>query len=192
MSSVLPTPVGPRNMNEPIGRFGSCSPARARRTALDDGLHGLALADDALAELVFHAQQLVALAFQHLVDRNAGPARHDVRDVVGRHGLLDHAALAVLRLGLLELLLQLGDRAIGQLAGLLELALALRDGEFVAGLVELLLEVGGEAELLLLGLPLGGDRGGLLLEAGELLLEPRRAGPSTRRPSRPSAPRARS
>src|SRR5712692_7672623 len=32
--SVLPTPVGPRNMNEPTGRCGSCKPARARRTAL--------------------------------------------------------------------------------------------------------------------------------------------------------------
>ena len=31
--SVLPTPVGPRNRNEPIGRRGSLSPARARRTA---------------------------------------------------------------------------------------------------------------------------------------------------------------
>src|SRR5437588_95868 len=35
VSSVLPTPVGPRNMNEPIGRCGSCSPARARRTAVE-------------------------------------------------------------------------------------------------------------------------------------------------------------
>jgi len=34
-SSVLPTPVGPRNRNEPVGRFGSFRPARARRTALD-------------------------------------------------------------------------------------------------------------------------------------------------------------
>src|SRR5204863_104484 len=34
VSSVLPTPVGPRNRNEPIGRLGSCRPARARRTAL--------------------------------------------------------------------------------------------------------------------------------------------------------------
>src|SRR3972149_2454288 len=32
--NVLPTPVGPRNMNTPIGRRGSFSPARARRTAL--------------------------------------------------------------------------------------------------------------------------------------------------------------
>ena len=32
-SSVLPTPVGPRKRNEPIGRFGSLSPLRDRRTA---------------------------------------------------------------------------------------------------------------------------------------------------------------
>ena len=38
VSSVLPTPVGPRNMNEPIGRWGSCRPARARRTAVDTAL----------------------------------------------------------------------------------------------------------------------------------------------------------
>src|SRR3989441_893989 len=30
-SSVLPTPDGPRKMNEPVGRFGSLMPARARR-----------------------------------------------------------------------------------------------------------------------------------------------------------------
>jgi hypothetical protein len=29
---VLPTPVGPRKMKEPLGRFGSLSPARVRRT----------------------------------------------------------------------------------------------------------------------------------------------------------------
>ncbi len=34
-SSVLPTPVGPRNRNEPVGRSGSDTPARARRTASD-------------------------------------------------------------------------------------------------------------------------------------------------------------
>ena len=33
-SSVLPTPVGPRNRNEPIGRFGSFRPTRLRRMAL--------------------------------------------------------------------------------------------------------------------------------------------------------------
>ena len=37
-SSVLPTPVGPRNRNVPIGRSGSCSPARERRSALATAL----------------------------------------------------------------------------------------------------------------------------------------------------------
>ena len=32
-SSVLPTPVGPRNKKLPIGRLGFCNPARERRTA---------------------------------------------------------------------------------------------------------------------------------------------------------------
>ena len=31
--SVLPTPVGPRKMNEPMGRLGSDRPARERRMA---------------------------------------------------------------------------------------------------------------------------------------------------------------
>ena len=33
-NSVLPTPVGPRNRNVPIGRLGSWRPARERRSAL--------------------------------------------------------------------------------------------------------------------------------------------------------------
>ena len=37
-SSVLPTPVGPRNRNEPIGRFGSEMPALERRTASETAL----------------------------------------------------------------------------------------------------------------------------------------------------------
>ena len=33
--SVFPTPVGPRKMKDPMGRFGSERPARARRTAAE-------------------------------------------------------------------------------------------------------------------------------------------------------------
>ncbi len=35
VSSVFPTPVGPRNMNEPIGLFGSFKPTLALLTALE-------------------------------------------------------------------------------------------------------------------------------------------------------------
>jgi hypothetical protein len=50
---------------------------------LETALQRLLLADHALAQLVFHAQQLLALAFQHLVHRHAGPARDDGGDLLG-------------------------------------------------------------------------------------------------------------
>ena len=37
-NSVLPTPVGPRNKNDPFGRSGSDKPARDLRTALDTAI----------------------------------------------------------------------------------------------------------------------------------------------------------
>ena len=184
VSSVLPTPVGPRKMNEPIGRFGSCSPARARRTALETAWTASALADDPLGEFVFHAQELVALAFQHLVDGNAGPARDDVGNVVGRDDFLDHRAGIAALLCLDEFLFQVGDAAIGQFAGLLELALALGGGEFVAGFVELALQVGGGAELFLFCLPrVAVMPVRFLLEAGQFLLQLRQPVASRPRPS---------
>src|SRR5258708_10886326 len=44
----------------------------------------LVLADDALLESLFHMEELLAFALQHLLDRNAGPARDDRRDIRGR------------------------------------------------------------------------------------------------------------
>ena len=81
-SSVLPTPVGPRKMNEPMGRLGSLSPARARRTALRDRVDGLLLADDALVERVLHVQQALRLLLRDAGDGDAGPHRHDLGDVL--------------------------------------------------------------------------------------------------------------
>ena len=113
VSSVLPTPVGPRNMNEPIGRCGSCKPARARRTAVETALTASAWPTTRCASSLLHAEELFLLALQHLVDRHAGPARHDLRDVIGGHGLLDYGAAAALALDVLELLLQIRNAAIG-------------------------------------------------------------------------------
>src|SRR3954469_20003511 len=131
VNSVLPTPVGPRNMNEPIGRGGSCKPGPGARTEKEgadrtvrilqagaraahcrrDRLHGFGLPDDALLDHLLHAQELFLLALEHAVDRHAGPARDDLRDVVGRDGLLDHRAFAVVRLDRLQLFFKLGNFA---------------------------------------------------------------------------------
>src|SRR5215211_2617163 len=71
-SSVLPTPDGPRKMNEPVGRFGSLSPARERRM----------LTDDALVQLVLHPHQLLRLGLGQLEHGDAGPHRDDVGDLL--------------------------------------------------------------------------------------------------------------
>src|ERR1041384_7667616 len=67
-SSVLPTPVGPRKRNEPIGRV---------------------LPDHALAQRALHVVQALDLALEHLVDRDPGPLRHHGGDVVLGHLLAE-------------------------------------------------------------------------------------------------------
>src|SRR3954465_12624797 len=91
VSSVLPTPVGPRNRKLPIGRLGSFRPARARRTASETAPspspratpQRLVLAPHAADQLVLHAQKLLALALQHLLDRHPGPAADHRGDLLG-------------------------------------------------------------------------------------------------------------
>src|SRR5918912_1506526 len=97
-SSVLPTPEGPRKMNEPVGRLGSLIPAPDR---LRHRLDGDVLADHALVELLLHADELLGLGLGELEDRDARPHRDDVRDLL----FADDGLLA--RLGVAPLLFQL-------------------------------------------------------------------------------------
>ena len=103
-----------------------------------DGLDGLVLADDPLVQPVLHLDQLGRLALHQAVDRDAGPGRDDLGDVVGRDLFLEQRARALERgeRGLLlaqpvvELLLgavlQLGGRRVVGLAlGLLDADLEL-------------------------------------------------------------------
>src|SRR4051795_8056227 len=160
-SSVLPTPDGPRKMNEPVGRFGSFRPARERRGKMNgagrplrvlqararapdrlrDDLDGGLLADDALVELLLHAHELLGLGLGELEHRDAGPHRDDVGDLL----LADRGPLAL---------------ALAGLPGLLELALLVRQAPLLVA------EVGGLLELLRLD-------GGLLGATGllDLVLE---------------------
>ena len=77
--------------------------------------NGVALADETLAELVLHPQQLRGLPLEQPAGRDAGPGEHDVGDVVRPDLLLDHGvgALGVLGRGR-EVLLQLGNPAVQQ------------------------------------------------------------------------------
>jgi hypothetical protein len=170
VSSVLPTAGGAEEHERADGtvrvlQAGAGAPHGGR-----DGLHRLALADDAAGDLVLHAQQLILLALQHPIHRDAGPARDDLGDVVGGDRLLDHGLLVLLFDGG-ELLLQRGNRAVGEFARLRPVALALGVGEGRARLVELLLDLGGPAEAVLLRLPARRHLSRLRLERGEVGLQ---------------------
>ena len=179
-------------MKEPIGRFGSCRPARARRTAVETALTASDWPTTRLAQAFFHLEELVALAFEHLVDRNAGPARNDLRHMVLGHRLFDHRIVLGLLLDLLELLLEPRNGGVSELARLGEVAFALRLLESDARLAEFLLERRCRSKLLLLRLPFARQ---LTLSAPEGRRAPSRAaraGPWKRGRFPFSAPRARS
>ena len=71
-SSVLPTPVGPRNRNEPIGRFGR-QPGARPADRVRDRLDCLLLVDDPRVQRLLHVDELLHLALHQPRDRDAGP-----------------------------------------------------------------------------------------------------------------------
>src|SRR6185436_12571914 len=76
-NSVLPTPVGPRKINDPIGRCGSLSPERARMTASAVAWTASSWPMTLLAEV----QQLLHLAFEQLRRRNPRPSANNFGDI---------------------------------------------------------------------------------------------------------------
>ena len=162
VSSVLPTPVGPRNRNEPIGRLGSLQAGAGAAHGVGDGDQGLVLADHALAQVVLHAQQLLALALEHLLDRHAGPAGDDGGDLLGVDHLGGERRPASASASSSARRFSSGrDLAVGDLRGALQVAAALGGGQLGAQAVQRLAGLGGLADLLLLGPPAGGHLGGL-------------------------------
>ena len=141
----MPTPVGPRKMNEPIGRLGSFSPARARRTALRHDVDRLLLADDALVQPLFHVQQALGFLLRDARDGDARPHRHDLGDVLFGDGrrvgrlvclpvrpqLVERGPRGGLRIPQLlgALVLLVVDRGFLLLADALQLLLRLLDGD---------------------------------------------------------------
>ncbi len=87
-SSVLPTPVGPRKMNEPIGRFSSCKPARARRTAFETAMIAGFWPMTRCVSRSSIFTSFCALAFLQARDRNVRPARDHFGDVFLGHFFL--------------------------------------------------------------------------------------------------------
>ena len=145
--------------------------ARAADGVRDDA-HGLLLADDAPRQRVLHAQELLLLALEHLGDRDAGPLRDDLGDLLVGDAVaheLRGRALGGLRCG--DALLEFGDAAVLQLGHLRKIAPATRGIELELHLLELVLHGGCALQRGLLGLPDLLEVGVFLLEAREGLLE---------------------
>ena len=82
---VLPTPVGPRKTNEPIGRFGSFRSARERRSALLIAVTASSWPMTRCFHVGFHREELRGFLLLHPLERHAGHLRDDVHHVVGGH-----------------------------------------------------------------------------------------------------------
>src|SRR6266853_1998260 len=63
-----------------VGLVGVGEPRARAPDRVGDEVHRLVLADDALVELFFHREQLVAFALHHFRDGDSGRARHDFGD----------------------------------------------------------------------------------------------------------------
>ena len=140
-SSVLPTP-GRAEEDERAGRALGVLEAGARAPdRLGDDLDRRVLADDALVELFLHAHQLRGLGLGQLEDRDAGPHRDDVGDLLlaDRRTLGRLAGLPLLRE--LALLLRQPTLLVAQVRGLLELLRLDRVLLGAARLLDLVLEL---------------------------------------------------
>ena len=126
------------------------------------------LAYHALAKLLLHVKELFALAFQHPVHGNPGPARDDPGNLLCRDLLLEHLALGR---RFRQFPFEPRDDRIEQLAGALEITAPLRGFELVARLVELLLQALNRAELFLLGAPARGELRRAPLKFTDLLFD---------------------
>ena len=123
-------------------------------------------------EVVFELDELLHLAFHQSADRHACPARHHLGDVLLGDLFLQHRVLCLDRVellaGLLEGTFEIGDAAVAELRGLLEIGLAI---DLAAELIELFVDGLQRLDGVLLRLPPNGEPGEFLLEVGDLAVE---------------------
>ena len=169
-SSVLPTPVGPRNRNDPVGRLGSEMPARDRRTA---SLTARTASAWPISRSPMTSSIRSSLAVSPSSIRPVGmPVQASTTSAIcsgPTSSPTSGSRLGLLRVDRrLDLALQLGDRLVVDLARGLEVALAQvplgLDPQLVEGAAQLALAL--QRRLLLL--PPRLERAELLLTVGQV------------------------
>ena len=171
-SSVLPTPVGPEEQERTVGLVGIGQSRTRTADRVGDEAHRFVLADDALVELVFHHAAASSRSPCIIFDTGMPVARDTTSAISSTPTCVRSSLLAAPScgrgLGFLQLLLELRDLPVLQLAHLLPVALALEFLELELGLLELFLDVRRALHACLLGLPHFLEVGVLLLEALDL------------------------
>src|SRR5215831_16223573 len=130
------------------------------------------LSDDPLPQALFHRDQSLHLAFEHLGDGNSSPLGDDARNVFFVHFFFEHVVARLAVSGKLrELGLQTRDLAILDLRGAVVVAFAYRGLLVDLELLDLLLERARLRDRVLLFLPVRLQRVGTFADFGELLLD---------------------
>ena len=123
---------------------------------------GFVLADHAPVQDLVQAQQLLALALDQAGDRDAGPLGDDLRDLVVGHLFPQQPARGVGRafrlLLALELRRQVGEDAVPQLGGAVQVVVAFGDLDLAPHLFDLLAHLPLVVDRRLLALPLAAHR----------------------------------
>ena len=136
--------------------------------------HSLVLTDDPLVQHIIQMQQLLALALHQLLYRDASPACHDAGDFLIGHAVTQQAVLLLGGSYLFlfgQLLLQLGQLAVFQFGGLVQVVLALGFLDGGIGLLDLLAQSLHLANGVLLVLPLCLHAAELILQLSQLFFE---------------------
>ena len=162
-------------MNEPMGRLGSLSPARERRIALATRSSACVLADDALPQAIFHGDQLLHFAFQHLRDGDSGPLGDDAGDVFLVDFFFQHALRAlcssIASRQLCKFFFGLADQAVANFGDALQIAFALFGLLFDLQLFDLLFQLASVGDQVFFLLPVGFERVGFLANFGEFFFD---------------------
>ena len=146
-------------------------PGPGTQHGVGHGLHGLILPDHALMELVRQMDELVAFGLEQPRDRNAGPAGHDIRHIVGAHFLLEQARRFLAVFGFVETLFQLRQLRILEFGRRLQIAAAGRIINGEARLLDLALEIAHNVDDALLVFPLALELGLRHLKVAEFVLQ---------------------
>src|SRR5882672_587017 len=149
------------------------------RTRTDDGFghrrHGFVLADHAAVQFIFERQQALQFGFEQLCHGHARPAADDFGDVLFADLFFDQPRLALFFREQLFFGLQppfkLGQFAVAQFGGAVEIVLALGLLDLDAGPFNLLAQRPQPLHALFLRLPLRSQRVGLRPQLGKLIFE---------------------